>query len=77
MRSDKEEARASPCKHGLEEREDALGARRVGRHGEHDARCHRPRGELLAVAAPEEQDGVGECLHMLVVSTTTPMHAVR
>ena len=60
MRSDKEEARASPNMALIEEREDALGARGVRRHGEHDARCHRPRGELLAVAAPEEQDGVGE-----------------
>ena len=60
MRSDKDQGGgARVTEHGLEEREDALGARGVRRHGEHDARCGRPRRKLVAVAAPEEQDGVG------------------
>ena len=53
---------ARVVKHGLEEREDALGARGVGCHGKHDARRGCPRRELVAVVAPEEQDGVGEGL---------------
>ena len=54
---------ARVAEHGLEEREDALSARRVRRHGKHDARRRRPGGELVAVATPEEQDGIRECLH--------------
>ena len=53
---------ARVAEHGLEEREDALGARGVRHHGKHYARRRRPGGELVAVVTPEEQDGVRECL---------------